>query len=173
MSLLPIMTYGAAVLRKVAQPVSDIDQELQRLIDDMAETMFSAPGVGLAAPQVGVSSRIVVITSLEDLEKRDFVALINPEIISTEGEEVAEEGCLSVPELRMEVPRAETVRVRALDRQGKPVEIEGAGLTARILQHEIDHLNGLLFIDRLSPAKRDMIKRKLRKERASLTGDAP
>jgi len=173
MSLLPIMTYGAAVLRKVAQPVSDIDQELQRLIDDMAETMFSAPGVGLAAPQVGVSSRIVVITSLEDLEKRDFVALINPEIISTEGEEVAEEGCLSVPELRMEVSRAETVRVRALDRQGKPVEIEGAGLTARILQHEIDHLNGLLFIDRLSPAKRDMIKRKLRKERASLTGDAP
>ena len=166
MSLLPIMTYGAAVLRKVAQPVSDIDQELQRLIDDMAETMFSAPGVGLAAPQVGVSRRIVVITSLEDLEKRDFVALINPEIISTEGEEVAEEGCLSVPELRMEVPRAETVRVRALDRQGKPVEIKGAGLMARILQHEIDHLNGLLFIDRLSPAKRDMIKRKLRKERA-------
>lgn len=173
MSLLPIMTYGAAVLGKVAQPVSEIDQELQRLIDDMAETMFSAPGVGLAAPQVGVSRRIVVITSLEDLEKRDFVALINPEIISTEGEEVAEEGCLSVPELRMEVPRAETVRVRALDRQGKPVEIEGAGLMARILQHEIDHLNGLLFIDRLSPAKRDMIKRKLRKERASLTGDAP
>lgn len=166
MSLLPIMTYGAAVLRKVAQPVSEIDQELQRLIDDMAETMFSAPGVGLAAPQVGVSRRIVVITSLEDLEKRDFVALINPEIISTEGEEVAEEGCLSVPELRMEVPRAETVRVRALDRQGKPVEIKGAGLMARILQHEIDHLNGLLFIDRLSPAKRDMIKRKLRKERA-------
>ncbi|MFH0871072.1 MAG: peptide deformylase [bacterium] len=166
MSLLPIMTYGAAVLRKVAQPVSDIDQELQRLIDDMAETLFSAPGVGLAAPQVGVSRRIVVITSLEDLEKRDFVALINPEIISTEGEEVAEEGCLSVPELRMEVPRAETVRVRALDRQGKPVEIKGAGLMARILQHEIDHLNGLLFIDRLSPAKRDMIKRKLRKERA-------
>jgi peptide deformylase len=160
------MTYGAAVLRKVAQPVSDIDQELQRLIDDMAETLFSAPGVGLAAPQVGVSRRIVVITSLEDLEKRDFVALINPEIISTEGEEVAEEGCLSVPELRMEVPRAETVRVRALDRQGKPVEIKGAGLMARILQHEIDHLNGLLFIDRLSPAKRDMIKRKLRKERA-------
>jgi len=166
MSLLPIMTYGAAVLRKVAQPVSEIDQELQRLIDDMAETMFSAPGVGLAAPQVGVSRRIMIITSLEDLEKRDFVALINPEIISTEGEEVAEEGCLSVPELRMEVPRAETVRVRALDRQGKPVEIKGAGLMARILQHEIDHLNGLLFIDRLSPAKRDMIKRKLRKERA-------
>jgi peptide deformylase len=160
------MTYGAAVLRKVAQPVSEIDQELQRLIDDMAETMFSAPGVGLAAPQVGVSRRIMIITSLEDLEKRDFVALINPEIISTEGEEVAEEGCLSVPELRMEVPRAETVRVRALDRQGKPVEIKGAGLMARILQHEIDHLNGLLFIDRLSPAKRDMIKRKLRKERA-------
>jgi len=166
MSLLPIMTYGAAVLRKVAQPVSEIDQELQRLIDDMAETMFSAPGVGLAAPQVGVSRRIMIITSLEDLEKRDFVALINPEIISTEGEEVAEEGCLSVPELRMEVPRAETVRVRALDRQGKPVEIKGAGLMARILQHEIDHLNGLLFIDRLSPAKRDMIKKKLRKERA-------
>jgi peptide deformylase len=160
------MTYGAAVLGKVAQPVSEIDQELQRLIDDMAETMFSAPGVGLAAPQVGVSRRIMIITSLEDLEKRDFVALINPEIISTEGEEVAEEGCLSVPELRMEVPRAETVRVRALDRQGKPVEIKGAGLMARILQHEIDHLNGLLFIDRLSPAKRDMIKRKLRKERA-------
>jgi len=171
MSLLPIMTYGAAVLGKVAQPVSEIDQELQRLIDDMAETMFSAPGVGLAAPQVGVSKRVIVIQSLEDPSGKEFLALINPEIVSTEGKAVTEEGCLSVlpgfrDGFRQEVPRAGKVVVRALDREGKPIEIVGVGLMARVLQHEIDHLNGLLYIDRLSPAKRDMIKRKLRKERA-------
>jgi len=163
MSILPIVSYGTEVLKRPALPISEIDEEVQKLIDDMAETMFAAPGVGLAAPQVGVSKRIIVIRSLEDPEGTDFFVLINPEIVSAQGKEVAEEGCLSVPEFRMEVARAERVRVKALDREGKPVEVEGVGLTARILQHEIDHLNGLFYIDRLSPAKRDMMKRKLKK----------
>jgi peptide deformylase len=164
MSILPILSYGADVLRKPALPVSKIDEEIQRLIDDMAETMFAAPGVGLAAPQVGVPKRVVVIRSLEDPEEKDFFVLINPEIIAKEGGEWSEEGCLSVPEMPMEVPRSEKVVVKALDRRGKPFEMEGLGLMARILQHEIDHLNGLLYIDRLSPAKRVMIKRKLKKK---------
>lgn len=163
MSILPIISYGAEVLKRPALPVSEIDEEVQKLIDDMAETMFAAPGVGLAAPQVGVSQRIIVIRSLEDPEGKDFFVLINPEIVGVQGKEVEEEGCLSVPELRMEVARAERVRVKALDRGGKPIEMEGVGLMARVLQHEIDHLNGLFYIDRLSPAKRDMIKRKLKK----------
>jgi len=166
LSTRPILSYGAEVLRKPAQPVSEIDDEVQRLIDDMAETMFAAPGVGIAAPQVGVSQRILLVRSLEDPEGKDYIVLINPEIISSEGKEVAEEGCLSVPELRMEVARAEKVRVKALDRQGKSFEMEGIGLMARILQHEIDHLNGLFYIDRLSSAKRDLVKRKLKKKMA-------
>jgi len=161
-----ILCYGAEALRKPAQPVSEINEEIQGLIDDLAETMLAAPGVGIAAPQVGVSRRIVLVRSLEDPEGKDFLVLINPEIIRSEGKEVAEERCLSVPDLRMEVVRAEKVRVRALDRQGKPFEMEGVGLMARILQHEIDHLNGLLYIDRLSSAKRDLVKRKLRKRMA-------
>jgi peptide deformylase len=163
MSILPILSYGAEVLRKPALPVSKIDEETQRLIDDMAETMFAAPGVGLAAPQVGVPKRVVVIRSLEDPEEKDIFVLINPEIIRKDGGELSEEGCLSIPEMRMEVSRPEKVVIKALDRQGKPFEMEGLGLMARILQHEIDHLNGLFYIDRLSPAKRDMIKRKLKK----------
>lgn len=163
---MPLASYGAAVLRKPAQPVSEINEEIQQLIDDMAETMFAAPGAGLAAPQVGISKRIIVIHSLEDSSRKDFLALINPEIVHTEGKAVTEEGCLSIPELRMEVSRAEKVLVRALDREGKPIEVEGVGLMARVLQHEIDHLNGLLYIDRLSPAKRDVIKRKLKKSLA-------
>ena len=163
MSILPLVNYGAAVLRRPAEPVSAINEEVQKLIDDMAETMFAAPGAGLAAPQVGIPKRIIVIQSLENPSGKDFLTLINPEIVSTEGKVVTEEGCLSIPEFRMEVPRAEKVVVRALDRKGKPMEIEGVGLMARVLQHEIDHLNGLLYIDRLSPAKRDVIKRKLKK----------
>jgi peptide deformylase len=163
MSILPIVSYGSEVLRRRAEPVTEIDQEVQRLIEDMAETMFAAPGVGLAAPQVGISRRIIVVRSLEDPEGKDYFALINPEIVGWEGEEVAEEGCLSVPELREEVGRAAKVKVRALDRQGRLVEVEGEGLMARILQHEIDHLDGLLYLDRLSPVKRDLLKRKLRK----------
>ena len=171
MSILDLAKYGATVLRKPAEPVSEIDEEIQKLIDDMAETMFAAPGAGLAAPQVGVSKRVIVIQSLEDPSGKDFLALINPEIVSTEGKAVTEEGCLSVlpgfrDEFRQGVPRAERVVVRALDREGKPIEIKGVGLMARVLQHEIDHLDGLLYIDRLSPAKRDVIKRKLKKSLA-------
>jgi peptide deformylase len=166
MSILPLVNYGAAVLRRPAEPVSAINEEVQKLIDDMAETMFAAPGAGLAAPQVGIPKRIIVLQSPEDSSRKDFLTLINPEIVSTEGKVVTEEGCLSIPEFRMEVPRAEKVVVRALDREGKPIEMEGVGLMARVLQHEIDHLNGLLYIDRLSPAKRDVIKRKLKKSLA-------
>jgi peptide deformylase len=163
---LPIVSYGAEVLRRPAQPVSEIDEEILKLIEDMVETMLAAPGVGLAAPQVGVSKRIIVVRSLEDPEGKDYFVLINPEIVSAQGEEVAEEGCLSVPEFRDEIGRAEKVRVKGLDHEGRPVEMEGVGLMARILQHEIDHLNGLLYFDRLSPAKRDIIKRKLKKRTA-------
>jgi len=166
MSILPLVNYGAVVLRRPAEPVSAINEEVQKLIDDMAETMFAAPGAGLAAPQVGIPKRIIVLQSPEDPSGKDFLTLINPEIVSTEGKVVTEEGCLSIPEFRMEVPRAEKVVVRALDREGKPIEMEGVGLMARVLQHEIDHLNGLLYIDRLSPAKRDVIKRKLKKSLA-------
>lgn len=166
MSILPIVSYGAEVLRRPAQPVSEIDEEILKLIEDMVETMLAAPGVGLAAPQVGVSKRIIVVRSLEDPEGKDYFVLINPEIVSAQGKEVGEEGCLSVPEFRDEIGRAEKVRVKGLDREGKPVEVEGIGLMARILQHEIDHLNGLLYFDRLSPVKRDMMKRKLKKRMA-------
>lgn len=165
MSKLPILTYGSEVLKQIAQPVTEIDDEVRSLIKDMAETMFAAPGVGLAAPQVGVSKRIVVVCSPEEYEERVYFTLINPEIVHMEGKMISEEGCLSVPgDHREEVDRADRVRVKGLDDQGHPIEIEGIGLMARILQHEIDHLNGLLYIDRLSPAKRDVLRRKMKKK---------
>ncbi|MBL7480550.1 peptide deformylase [Legionella bononiensis] len=148
-------------LRKIAQPVVNFDDGLQTLIDDMFDTMYHARGVGLAAPQIGVSLRLSVIDIIGD--KTQQMVIINPEIVSAHGEKEFEEGCLSVPGAYDTVIRAEHVTVKALDRLGKPFEISGEGLLAECLQHEIDHLNGKLFVDLLSPLKRMMARRKLDK----------
>jgi len=148
-------------LRKVAKPVERFDDNLQVLINDMFDTMYNARGVGLAAPQIGISLRLSVIDIIGD--KTDQLVIINPEIISSVGEKEFEEGCLSVPGAYDKVIRAEKVTVNALDRLGQPIEIQGDGLLAECLQHEIDHMNGKLFIDLLSPLKRVMARRKLDK----------
>lgn len=148
-------------LRKVAKPVVDFDNSLQTLIDDMFETMYDAQGVGLAAPQIGVSLRVSVIDIEGD--KSNQLVIINPEIIASEGEKDYQEGCLSVPGAYDTVTRAQKVTVRALDRSGKPFEVTGEDLFAECLQHEIDHLNGKLFVDLLSPLKRSLARKKLDK----------
>jgi peptide deformylase len=159
----PILTYGHPILRQAARAVGDITGELQRLIDDMVETMYAAPGVGLAANQVGSPHRVFVANPSEDRDPAQLLVLINPELVESDGEIVAEEGCLSIPEFREEVRRARRVLVRGLDRNERPIEVEGEDLLARIVQHELDHLDGVLFVDRLSPAKRDILLRKLKK----------
>ncbi|HSB69286.1 MAG TPA: peptide deformylase [Candidatus Methylomirabilis sp.] len=158
-----ILTYGNPILRQPARPVLAIDGKLQQLIDEMVETMYAAPGVGLAANQVGSLQRVFVANPSEDHDPEKLLVLINPELVGAEGEILAEEGCLSIPDFREEVRRARRVLLRGLDRNERPVEIEGEDLLARVLQHELDHLNGILFVDRLSPAKRDILLRKLRK----------
>lgn len=148
-------------LRKIAKPIETFDDDLQVLINDMFDTMYDARGVGLAAPQIGISLRLSVIDIIGD--KTNQMVIINPEIVSSHGEKEFEEGCLSVPGAYDTVVRAEKVTVKALDRFGKPIEITGEGLLAECLQHEIDHLNGKLFVDLLSPLKRVMARRKLDK----------
>lgn len=169
MSKLEILTYPDPLLKQPAKPVEDIDDKLQQLIDDMAETMYEAPGVGLAATQAGIDRCVIVFDPEADAESRDFYVLINPQIIEAEGKTVSEnEGCLSVPEFRCDVQRYERVVVEGTDRHGKNLKFEATGLLSVILQHEIDHLNGILFIDRISALKRQMYKRKRQKE---LKGD--
>lgn len=148
-------------LRELSKPVVTFDDTLQTLIDDMFETMYDAHGVGLAAAQIGVSLRLSVIDILGD--KKNQIVIINPEIIASEGENKFDEGCLSVPGAYDTVTRAEKVTVKALDRHGKPFEIKAEGLLAECLQHEIDHMNGKLFIDMLSPLKKAMARKKLDK----------
>ncbi len=148
-------------LRKVAKPVVDFDNDLQVLIDDMFETMYDAQGVGLAAPQIGVSLRLSVIDV--DGNKTNQIVIINPEIISSEGTKEYQEGCLSVPGAYDTVVRAQKVTIKALDRTGKPFELTGEDLLAECIQHEIDHLNGKLFVDLLSPLKRALARKKLDK----------
>lgn len=148
-------------LRRVAQPVETFDNELQVLIDDMFETMYDANGVGLAAPQIAIDLRLSVIDVKGD--KSEQIVIANPEIIASEGEIEYQEGCLSVPGAFDTVIRAQTVTVRAQDRFGESFEMTGEGLLAECFQHEIDHLNGKLFIDLLSPLKRTMVRRKLDK----------
>ena len=148
-------------LRKVAKPVEVFDDQLQTLIDDMFDTMYHARGVGLAAPQIGISLRLSVIDIVGD--KQDQLVIINPEIVSSQGEKEYEEGCLSVPGAYDTVVRAAKVTVKALDRHGQPFEVTGEDLFAECLQHEIDHLNGKLFVDLLSPVKKLMARRKLDK----------
>lgn len=165
MSILNIIKYPDPILKKKSEPVREITQEIQRLIDEMAETMYAAPGVGLAAPQVGRSIRVIVIdVNSKEEQKRDLISLINPEIIERSGDIAWEEGCLSIPDYSADVKRAEMVVVSGLDRDGKEKVIVGEELLSIVLQHEIDHLDGMLFIDRLGPIKRDLVKRRLRKQ---------
>jgi len=160
MSVLSIVKYPEKVLRDKTVPVGDIDGCLQKLIDDMIETMYAAPGVGLAANQVGVSKQLAVIDiSLRD-ENIPLIVLVNPEIVHFEGEIEEEEGCLSIPDYTTVIKRAIKVGVRGFDREGRPVEIEAEGLLARALQHEIDHLNGVLFVDRMGRIKREFFKKR-------------
>lgn len=164
MALLEIKEYPNKILVRKAAAVEVIDARLQRLIDDMIETMYAAPGVGLAAPQVGVSVRLVVVDmSIKEEAKTPVIVLINPEIVLAQGETESEEGCLSLPEFRAVVRRAQRVAVRGLNREGDPVEIESEGLLSRALQHEIDHLNGTLLIDRVSSIKREFFKKRIHK----------
>ncbi len=163
MSRLPILPYGHPLLRQPARPVGEISAEIQTLIDDMIETMIVAPGIGLAANQVGSSHRLFVANPAPDHDPSQLVVLLNPELVEGYGLLEVEEGCLSVPKVYEGVRRYRRVLVRGIDRQGRPAEVEGRDLLARIFQHELDHLDGLLFIDRLSDAKRVLVKTKLRK----------
>jgi peptide deformylase len=162
MAILDILHFPDPRLRNKAKPVAQADDSIRRLVDDMLETMYQAPGIGLAATQVNVAKRIVVIDLSE--EKNEPLCLINPEILEKDGTEQMEEGCLSVPGIFEQVSRANQVRVRALDRQGKPFEMEAEGLLAVCIQHELDHLEGKLFVDYLSSLKRQRIRKKLEKE---------
>jgi peptide deformylase len=159
-----ILKYGEPVLEQVADPVRDFaSPDLQRLIEDMFETMYASKGVGLAAPQVGIRQRLTVIDlSLGEDETKKLV-LINPEIMAREGKQVGEEGCLSIPGFREPVSRANKVTVKAYNEKGESVELTGEELLARAFEHEIDHLNGKLFIHHLSTLKRDIIRRKIKK----------
>lgn len=164
MTPLHICTYPEKILSEKAEPITTIDEELVKLADHMAETMYNAPGIGLAATQVGVAKQLLVADIAPRRPESELIVLVNPEIVAAEGELVIEEGCLSVPDYQAEVKRHERVTVRGLDLKGKEVEIEAEGLLAVVLQHEIDHLNGILFIDRISKLKRDLFKRRLRKK---------
>lgn len=172
MAILPILTAPDRRLKKISQPVAVVDDNIRVLLDDMAETMYAAPGIGLAAPQVGVLRRIIVVDVAhfqEDGEKSP-IFIINPEIVVQEGELVWEEGCLSVPEHTAEVTRAANIRVTGLDRDGRAITIDAEGLLAVCLQHEIDHLSGVLFIDRVSTLRRAIILQKLKKKKRTGSG---
>lgn len=163
MAILNILEYPDPRLRKKAAPVEVVDDQLRQLIDDLFETMYAAPGIGLAATQVDVHKRLLVADV--SAEKTDPRVLINPQILEKDGLSVTEEGCLSVPGYYEEVERAEHIRVRYMDRDGKPVEEDMHGLLAVCVQHEMDHLLGKLFVDYLSEAKRQRIRKRLEKER--------
>ena len=159
----PIVKFGDPVLEKPAAPISVFDDELRKLAEDMFESMYAAHGVGLAAPQIGISKRIAVIdvTFKEDPDAK--IVLVNPEIVHTEGRITSNEGCLSLPDFRENVTRARKVTARAQDLHGKQIEVSGEDLLARALLHETDHLNGRLYISHISALKRDMMRRKIRK----------
>jgi peptide deformylase len=165
MPVLEILKYPNPKLKKKSQPVEIIDPSFRQLVQNLAETLYAAPGVGLAAPQVGYLLRLVVIDVTPVNQPKNLMVLINPEIISSEGECTWEEGCLSVPDFNEEVKRKKKVVVRCRNLEGEIVEIEGNDLLSVVLQHEIDHLDGILFVDHLSQLKRDLYKRQLKKEK--------
>jgi peptide deformylase len=159
-----IVKYGDPVLEKKSEPVTEFDTpELRQLLADMWETMYAAKGVGLAAPQVGLNKRVSIIDTSVGENEGDKIVIINPEIVSREGKQTGEEGCLSIPGFREPVTRANKVTVRARNEKGEIVELPGEELLARVFQHEIDHLDGILFINHLSSLKRDIIRRKIKK----------
>ena len=169
-----IVIWPDPVLKEVAKPVDRVDDTIRRLLDDMAETMYAADGVGLAAPQIGESRRLIVIDTSPRQEGQKLIHLVNPEIVRTEGLTSYTEGCLSLPGEAEEVSdRAAKVWVRALDRQGEPFEIEAEGLLSIALQHEHDHLEGILFVDHLSSLKRELIRRRMKKLKAEHASSKP
>lgn len=164
MAILDILTYPDPELKKISKTVDKVDESIINLIDNMFETMYAAPGIGLAAPQVGELKRIIVL----DIGERDGgqgapLAIINPEIVSSAGETTFEEGCLSVPEFTADVVRAKEVKIKGMNRKGESIEIDADGLLAIALQHEIDHLDGILFVDKLGLVKKDIFRRKVKK----------
>ena len=161
----PILRYGAPILHTRAAPVASLTPDIDRLIDDMIETMHAAPGVGLAAPQVGEGLRLCVVDLSVGKRGADLLVLVNPTIRHLEGMQLHEEGCLSVPGIEASVVRPARVTVEALDREGRPRVVEAEGLLARALQHEIDHLDGVLFVDRLRPLYRRSIERRIERMR--------
>ena len=161
--LRPILRYGADALHTTAKPVDDFGTDLHTLIDDMIETMYAAPGVGLAAPQVGIALRVFVADPSSGRSTSDLRVLVNPEIVEQEGDQREEEGCLSLPGFTARVVRSAQVVLEGLDRDGTPVRLEGEGLVARVFQHELDHLAGTLFVNRLQGISRDLIVRRVRK----------
>jgi len=163
MTILEIMTYGCPVLKQKAEDIKQIDEDIIKLAQNMIWTMYTAPGIGLAAPQVNRSSRLIIADLSVGEKKEELIILINPEIVQQEGSCVMEEGCLSVPEINEKVTRPERIVVQGTDLEGKDRVIEAKDLLARVLCHEIDHLNGTLFIDHLSPLKKNLIKKKFRK----------
>ena len=159
-----ILKYGEPILEQPSEPVTEFDTaDLKELIADMFETMYSAKGVGLAAPQIGLSKRISVIDISVGEDETKKLVIINPEIIFKEGKQTGEEGCLSIPGFREPVTRSSKVKIKARNEKGEPIELEGEELLARAFEHEIDHLNGILFISHLSALKRDIIRRKIKK----------
>lgn len=159
----PIVRYGQEVLRQGAEDVVDISADVRSLIDDMIETMYAAPGVGLAAPQVGVPLRVFVADPSVGRNPDDLVVMVNPAVMEGDGVQSEEEGCLSVPGFAAKVRRPSRLVLRGLDRDGEPIEVEGTGLLARALQHELDHLDGSLFLDRLRGLQRELIVRRIHK----------
>lgn len=163
MAIIEIKKYPDKILKQKTADVTDLNSDTQYLIDNMIETMYSVRGLGLAANQVGVSRRLCVIDCSSKEDKGQIIVLANPLIIEREGTIESEEGCLSIPGYISSIKRSEKVFVKGLDREGKQIEVEATGLLARVLQHEIDHLDGLLFIDRMSPIKREFFKRRYKK----------
>jgi peptide deformylase len=167
--IIPILKYGAAELRTVSQPVDVFSGELEAIVKNMFDTMYGSPGIGLAAAQIGINIRLTTVDLSVGEDSAQRIILCNPEIISIEGEQKVNEGCLSVPDFSETVSRPMKMVVRALNEKGEEIKIEAEGLLARCLSHEIDHLNGVLFIDHLSPLKRTLIKNKIKK--LAKTGD--
>jgi peptide deformylase len=159
----PILRYGVDALHRPAEPVQEITPDVARLIDDMIQTMYAAPGIGLAATQVGVGLRIFVVDLSVGRNPTDLMTFVNPEFVEREGMQLEEEGCLSLPGFTSTVARPQRVVVKGLDRHGEEHTLEGTGLMARAIQHEVDHLNGCLFVDRLRGLQKDLIVRKIKK----------
>jgi peptide deformylase len=164
MAILQIVKYGNPVLVKRSQEIKSLNKELKELAYNMAQTMYAAPGIGLAAPQVNVSKRLITVDLSIGEDSQSLIILVNPELISQEGEEILEEGCLSIPSVNEKITRPFWVAIKGMDLKGAEKIIEAEGLLARVFCHEIDHLNGTLIIDRLSPLKKSLIKKKLKKQ---------